>query len=366
MSTNNQKILYMGWLGYKNLGDELLWDLFKEKFHTAMEGQPWELTSTPPRRFIYGLNVDPFDVVVLGGGSIISKDSIDFLYNAMKKGKKVIIWGTGIDWIEKEDLELIEKGRCINLYKYFSKGHCEKLVEVIEHAEFAGVRGPLTYEFIIQMGANQDKLILSGDPGVLLSREQEVAEPLKRFEGSKIIGVNWGTSYNKIYGGSEKQVEGQLVKAIQSLIKKGYKFYFYSVWDTDIDFLKELYNQLNDADNIILDTNLHHQQYLLDLISNFYFTINLKLHGNVISAAADVPPILLAYRYKVFDFAQSINLNQLAVSTDSLTIEEEILNLEQLIGSDRENIIKNMRSPIQRYKKIINKPFNNLLYVGKK
>lgn len=361
-----KKILYIGWIGHKNLGDELMWDLFKEKFNEMFGYENWELHGTiqkPARDF----NLDNFDLIVLGGGSIICKNNTPILHEAMKKGKKVMIWGSGIDLVHKSHIPLLEAGKKINVNEYYTTDIQQKLVEVIEHAEFAGVRGPLTYEIIRQMGANEKKLMVCGDPGLLLTKRDEVDEEVKQailpFKGSKIIGVNWGTSFNYIYGGNERSVEYQLAETLKAFINEGYKIYLYTVWDQDIPAIKQLYKKVNNENNIILDTKLHDQNFLIDLLSYFHFTINFKLHANIISLAANTPPIALAYGFKVYDFAQSVNLERLIISTDSMQIKNELIELETLINIERDTIMKRVNDKKLEYINRVNHPFEQQLYL---
>ena len=58
------------------------------------------------------------------------------------------------------------------------------------------------------------------DPGLLVEPVFPTSLPPKKVLKGKWIGINWGTSYNKIFGGSELQVEDRLVKVIRKLIKK--------------------------------------------------------------------------------------------------------------------------------------------------
>ncbi|WNF25099.1 polysaccharide pyruvyl transferase family protein [Mesobacillus jeotgali] len=360
-----KKILYIGWIGHKNLGDDLMWELFSEYFEEKFGKQDWELHGTlrkPAKEF----DLDTFDLIVLGGGSIICKDHIPFLHRAVEKGKKVMIWGSGIDLINKKDVPLLEAGKKINVQDYYSINLQEKLNEVIEQAEFFGVRGPLTYEIIKQMGANEKKVMISGDPAFLLTSrsniDKEAKEAILPFKGNKIIGVNWGTSYNYLYGGNEGAVENQLAEALKALIQKGYKVYLYTVWDQDIPSVKQLYKKINDQQNVIIDTNLHDKNFLIDLLSHFHFTINFKLHANYLSLGAETPPIPLAYRFKVIDFAQSIDLDRFIISTDSKTIKDEILKHESTINLERESIVEKMKNKKAEYMNLISEPFTKNLY----
>nr|WP_255454196.1 polysaccharide pyruvyl transferase family protein [Pontibacillus sp. HMF3514] len=353
-------------MGHKNLGDELMWDLFKEKFDETFGNENWELQGTI-RSQAKNYDIDNYDLIVLGGGSIICKNNTPVLRRAIEKGKKVMIWGSGIDRIDKSDIELLEGGKKVYIQKYFTTDIQKKLVEVIEHAEFAGVRGPLTYELLRQMGANEEKLKISGDPGLLLKNIDKIDEKDKHitspFKGSKIIGVNWGTSFNHVYGGNEKFVEDQLAEALKNFIKKGYQIYLYSVWNDDIPAMKRLYKKVNDQENVILDTKYYDVNLLIKLLSQFHFTINFKLHANLISLAANTPAIALAYRFKVYDFVQSVDLHKLVISTDSNNINHELMNLETFINKERDTIMNKVNHKKGDYINMINTPFDQKLYL---
>nr|WP_281279509.1 polysaccharide pyruvyl transferase family protein [Aquibacillus sediminis] len=366
MKGNKRKILYIGWIGHNNLGDELMWHIFKEKFDTLFGDENWEVEGTI-RKPSTAFNIDAYDLVVLGGGSIICENNTPVLYKAIKKGKKVMIWGAGMDLIQQEDVSLLQAEKSINIDRYFSRNIQQKLVEVIDHAEFVGVRGPLTYEILRQMGAKENKIMVSGDPGLLLPKENEEVDFVEKlilpFKGQKIVGINWGTSFNHVFGGNESHVELQLVDSIQELIEKGYKIYLYTVWDQDIPAIKRLYEQLNDPGNVIMDTNLYDQNILVQLMSHFDFTINFKLHANIISYVAGTPFIALAYRFKVFDFTSSINLEPFAVATDDRNIKSKILKLENRISMDRLKFKAQRDEQLSFYTQRLDEPFDKHLFL---
>ena len=47
-------------------------------------------------------------------------------------------------------------------------------------------------------------------------------------------------------------------------------------------------------------------------------SINMKLHGSVLSAASGTPFVSIAYHSKVFEFADDVGLGEFAVRTDAL------------------------------------------------
>lgn len=60
----NEKVLYLGWIGFKNLGDELLWELFKQHFDGRYHAESVELIPSKPGVPVNDMNL--YDTVILG------------------------------------------------------------------------------------------------------------------------------------------------------------------------------------------------------------------------------------------------------------------------------------------------------------
>ncbi|MFJ8264797.1 polysaccharide pyruvyl transferase family protein [Peribacillus asahii] len=328
------RILYIGWVGHKNLGDDLMKDLFEINLKTIMKNKDYSLN--------YGFTVsdekiENYDFIVLGGGSLIESKCINTLNRALNKGKKVMVWGTGVDRLKKTAIYNLN-----NQKNPFNKNFKAVLNRVANNAVYFGVRGPLTFNFLKQMGVEENKIEISGDPGLLLKPTKKI-DPLKElkwdYKKENIVGINWGTSHNKIYGKDELLVEDQLVNACRILVEKGYKIFIYNVWPKDIKPCERLYNKIQDKENVQWSPTLYHQDELFSLMETFAFTVNFKLHPNVISAAANTPFIALGYRFKIFDFAKSIEMEDFVIPTDSRQIAKKILRLENNICSDRSSLL---------------------------
>ena len=350
-----KKLLYIGWIGFNNLGDELLWNIFKEKCTEYLNGKQFEITPSVPGVDLK--NLDQFDMVILGGGSLLLPGYLQILQNALKLGKSVAIWGSGLDWIEKKNLDLLINDQLDSLDQNFKQKDVEVLEEVIENSVFAGVRGQLTKKAIeIMLGSEKAKKVeVIGDPGLLLQEPQP--ERLKQKE--KVIGINWGTTFNRLYGGNEKIVEEQLVEATKKLIESGYKIMIYTVWGNDIPHCERLYKQINDPENVVLDTNLYKEQELMAVLSKCTATINFKLHANYLSFTANVPAIALGYRFKVFDSAASLGLEYLVISTDSKQLTQDLLDRVEIIENSSAKIIEQYQATKRHYKPLLESLFTN-------
>ncbi|NMA90011.1 MAG: polysaccharide pyruvyl transferase family protein [Amphibacillus sp.] len=366
-----KKVLYIGWIGYRNLGDELMFDLFKE--HLSTLGEDFSVDGVNiEHRYLKNIPIENYDLIVLGGGSILGGNNhylhpyiIDYLYKCILLNKKIMIWGSGIDWGPKALIEQLESSGNIPLA--LNENLKAKIKAVFEESVWTGVRGPLTLALLKAHGV--DKCHISGDPGFLmnvdqLSKEDQVMINLDFTDKQeKIIGVNWGTSFNNIYGGNEEQVEDQLVDALKQLINQGYHIYLYTVWNTDLPAIERLYQKLNDHKNVTFDKTLYNHNQLLSLNTKFILTINFKLHPNYISLAANTPFIAFGYRFKIFDFAKSVDLEDFVISTDETNISQQIQSKVSNIISDKSQIKTKMNEQLNYYRDKISEPFKNNLYL---
>lgn len=350
-----KKIIYIGWLNSKNVGDDLMIDIFNNFCDKYLSKNDYEIHSANIGVSIEELEL--YDTIVLGGGSIILDNTIDVLYEAVKRGKKVVVWGSGYDWIREEyigDLKNTNKPQYI-----LSFSDEIKLGEIIKKAEFFGIRGPLTKTLLKNSGINIDNLKVVGDIGFCLEPSPiDDSCPIFSFKDSdKVVAINWGTTLNRLYGEDEIKVENSLVDVCTSLIKRGYKIYIYTVWPVDMDRCISLYKKINDYNNVILDFRAYTGGELLSILKKCTFSINFKLHSNIISAVAGVPFVCLGYRFKCFDFVSSIDSDELIVSTSSENLEKDIEEVINIIENNYLQICSKFNKKISDYKEGIEKAF---------
>ena len=297
-------------------------------------------------------NLSVYDTIVMGGGSLLIPGYLDLLHEAVRQEKRVIIWGSGHDRLNPFSFGSGEPAE--------SKEFCVKVQEVVENAAFCGVRGPWTFEYMRQMGVSMDRVTVSGDPAMLTSPPASHADDEETHE--RWIGINWGTSYNRIYGKDEAYVENQLASAASFLIEEGYKIYLYPVWGPDREACKRLYDKIAAPDKVVYDAEVHTYEHYLQLMKRFDLTINFKLHANVLSAAANVPFICLGYRFKSFDFTHSLSLPQLVISTDATQLAERILKAADYVQANKMAILNQIDNHRQSVIAKLEQPFLEQLF----
>jgi polysaccharide pyruvyl transferase WcaK-like protein len=348
------KVLYLGWVGFRNLGDELSWRLFQR--FSKKYGQYEKIAFSLP--LVCAEQIAPYDVVVLGGGSLIKPEYMQILQQATQMEKKVLVWGSGIDGIDKQDVDLLLANELPDLTKYFSLQDSFVLKHAMAAAAFAGIRGPLSQKLLEALAADHDHIYTVSDPALLLKTKR----PRQKRNAEKIIGINWGTTYNRLFGQNEEMVENALAKVAKKLMRQGYHIYIYAVWDNDRAACKRLYDKISCPYRVVWDQKLYSEKQLIRLLSRFSATINLKLHANLLSLAASVPPVLLGYRFKVFDCAASLGLERYVVSTDAVELEEELLQKLELVNRNRQHIVHQYSDYRSFYRPLLMEPFQKELF----
>ncbi|UUZ86242.1 polysaccharide pyruvyl transferase family protein [Paenibacillus sp. P26] len=350
-----KRILYLGWIGFGNIGDELMWLLFRDLCRNHLSSKVYDVIPSIPGVDIR--NHGPYDTIVLGGGSLLIPGYIDVMYQAAEKGKKVLIWGSGHD--RQEFPHMDDTGRISTPLAYSGEHRPTggKLAEVARQSVFFGVRGPLSMQFLEHSGVPLERTVISGDPGFLLPSparsERKASRPM--------IGVNWGTAYNRIYGGGEENLERHLAEALRRLIWQGYDVTIFPVWGPDREACERLYQRLGDQEHVKLDLRLHPYEDLLEIMKNYALTINFKLHSNYLSAAAGVPFICLGYRFKSLDFGYSIDLPEYVLPTHHEHLMETILDRVAKIEQDPGFIQERYAAHREHYREMLEPPFREKL-----
>ena len=348
------KILYIGWVGAGNVGDELMLDSFKTLVNKKF-GDKYKVFHQMCSEKFDGF--EKYDIICLGGGSILADGFIKIMHRGLRAGKKIIIWGSGYDsTLSLDDVEKIEKHKIAYIYPDSIE---EKLNDIAREAMYFSVRGPITYSILEGSNIDMTNIIISGDPGFLLEYEEKTVKKIFKKEDN-VVAINIGTALNRIYGTNEAFILSELQRVTERLLKKGYKIYLYPVWSHDIKVMLEFYKNLSETENVILDMDIRKGTELLKIIEECKFTINFKLHPNIISAVAGVPFIELCYRVKGYDFARSIECEFLTVNTDCEDIFGEINKIVELIELEGSNISTKILANIKKYKKILSESVDSL------
>ena len=335
-----KNILYLGWLGKGNVGDDVLFELFKfmfYKYHPSKSNDIAVNIDAFPIVQNYKVDLSAYDLIVLGGGSLIHLPYwLNICAEGMRSGIPVVSWGTGFDGAYKEkhyhSLKLTEN-------------HVDYFKSIYEKFDYLSVRGPFTTKMLTNLGVEKE-IHEIGDPALVYVSEI-FDNHLEVVKEHKHILINWGTSHNNIFGRNELFIEEELVTVIRTLILQGYIISIYPIWTEDINAVKRLGQKVND-DRCNVQEVVYEAKILQKVIQNSYLSINLKLHANILAAAAGRPFISLAYRGKCFDFSTTVDCLDYTIATDAVT-SDRILDLVQNIEHDYDDIVEKFNVAKAKY-----------------
>ncbi|QHW31010.1 polysaccharide pyruvyl transferase family protein [Paenibacillus rhizovicinus] len=381
-----RKVLYLAWIGFNNLGDEWMWEMFKAMADAHLSEDEYVVIPSLPKE--EWKKVSQYDTIVLGGGSLIVPGYVDLVHDALELGKTIVIWGSGHDrlhqWAPSQDGQL-KPEKAVE-----SPAYRQKLKAIMEQSAYCAVRGPWTLDYLASLDALPKHIAMSGDPAMLMnapmpasalqpaspasqpeaasqaesaSQPASPLQPADNVQGQvRTIGINWGTTYNRLYGGSEERVEDQLADTCRSLLRLGYRLHLYSVWGPDQEALARLYRKLGQDERITFDPKVHAAAEYVRLMSGFEATINFKLHANLLSAAANVPFVCIGYRFKGFDLMHGLDLADWIVPADDPRLAEKLTEKVQAAAAWRDGYIGKLEAGREAAYQALVTPFRKRLF----
>lgn len=349
-------ILYSGWVGFGNHGDDACRDIFITRAleTTAKKQITLDIKSIYPTNFNeYSLARLKPDLVVLGAGSLLEPVYLKPLVLAQQNSIPTAIWGSGYDSVNEAQLLLAQQQQPLDP-SLVGPDSAYLIRQVVSKADIIGIRGPYTASLLASIGAHNDELVISGDPGLFLEPPTK-GETLPELEQKTkpIISVNWGTAFNRIFGADEAKAAQALAKALSHLAND-YQIIIYPVWEKDLKPCAELHALTENPASIICLDYVPTINQLITLYSNSVLSINMKLHASVFSAAIDCPFISLAYRWKNYDFTASLDLESLTISLSDEKLFPKILALTKELINDRPSYVTRIKKAKKLYQQTLN------------
>ena len=405
------RILYVGWVGFGNLGDDACRDLFIQSVHKAAAALGRETrVRTVTHQGISEQALLEFEphLVVLGAGSLFTPAYLEPLLLAQRHGIPTATWGTGIDKLPARHVEALLAGK--NASRAWIGEHAADLFRrAVAGCAWAGVRGPHTRRVLMAAGCPDPPLHVCGDPGLLLQPDasgfaaapanaggavvqpadgsqapasggpggpgsaprapagQELLSPrLKDWIAARapIVAVNWGTANNNVFGGNEQRTAYALKAAIERLAGIGYNVLLFGVWGPDLSPLRRLAARFDANPSVTLLNKVPPAPLLAWILQSCRFSVNFKLHANVFTAAAGRPFISLAYRSKCYDFAASVGCSDLVVRFDDPDLVEAVVHRSVMIERKRKRIEERIARHKRKYARRLEALLRNFAALG--
>ena len=308
LGTSGRSIHYTGWVGYRNLGDEILLEAARECFAPAPIAYLRDFGKPVVRQLI---DAKRHRLAMLGGGTQIGVPSpIERFKGALARSDAGIVFGAGVtpavsgpvpDWLEAWG-------------------------EVLRPLRYVGVRGPESAATLRRVGVDAQVL---GDPVCWFSQATDFWKP-----EPGLIGFNVGHSHGHMYG-QENVIQTQLADLARELVARGNRLEFFCVWPEDLATTKKVAADAGIADPVI------HEIYEGALrfqraASRMQVFIGIKLHAVALAMCANVPSLMIEYRPKCREFASTMGVEKYCVRSDSLDVAQLLGLVDELRASGSE------------------------------
>jgi polysaccharide pyruvyl transferase WcaK-like protein len=272
---------YIGWVGKANLGDEAMLEAASNLIGTELDP-----VSTPAVERLLdraGLGGEArFPIAFLGGGTLINSGYIDIVETCLDQGIALATLGTGVGSSGFHDKESRLDPRWADALRRFKS---------------VGVRGPRSLKKMRSIGIDRAEIV--GDLAMALTPDSPVAD----WNGRKLI-------FNTCAGRSSDDAnvlqafDRSIAPVLCELHKSGWQIIPVAFHSSDIDPIRQVLEQIALAD-IPIARPATFTDYVC-LAQGAALSISVRLHGSVLASMCGVPGLLLGYRDKCYDFAESI------------------------------------------------------------
>ncbi|WP_095012398.1 polysaccharide pyruvyl transferase family protein [Tsuneonella mangrovi] len=298
---------YIGWVGHANLGDEAMVEAAE-----SLLGGKVEPMATPRIEQILGgtplggKRRHPH--VFLGGGTLVNAGYIELVETCLAQGSRLATLGTGVG----------SAG--------FSGGEAgldPRWVAVLNRFERVGVRGPRSLARLKAAGVEQAEVI--GDLALALTPDAPLADPT-----AKTVLVN--TCVGQSHADTERlaRFDVALAEALVDLAKSGWTAIPVAFHADDLAPIAALLERAGLANEPIRQPR-DFAAYSA-LTNGASLSISVRLHGSVLASMCGVPNLLLAYRDKCRDFAESIGAEECVVAYEAFSPTRFTAHLDAVLA----------------------------------
>ncbi|MFI5613735.1 polysaccharide pyruvyl transferase family protein [Amycolatopsis sp. NPDC051903] len=293
------RLLYVGWTGQGNLGDNAIADALLPRLPGV---EPWHVPHEPrafARRVVAdGLRGARERAVLVGGGTVVGRRNWRLLLEATGR---LLAWrrpwhliGIGVEDPAFQGRNSFSAGGELARWR----GLCARFDRVT-------VRGPRSAALLESVGVPAEVV---GDPALL--HEPEPVAPQE-----KLLGVNLGFG-DDLWGHDHGRVVEAVADLVRGLAADGWTARFLVINRKDRVF----------ADEAVRLAAVPAEIRAADTVPEYFAAVGdctalvaERLHALVLAAAAAVPVVGLEYQPKCADFLASVGAEEHCVRTDRVT-----------------------------------------------
>ena len=332
--------IYIGWVGFRNLGDEAMYELCRSRFSGIHWSRHEDIAYAPnPVHFIRRRGVSlphiiehlsdelstrrrtfslfsktmhklalwtDQEVGIFGGGTLINRNAAALdNYIAIRKrtGSVVPTFGSGV--VNPDFWSTREVGWTDRRKNWAS---------VLAELPVVGVRGPISKALLDDAGARN--VVICGDPAVAFHAPYQATPLPAPSEGPLRVGINPGDCSGKMWGRAD-DVQESLIALARWLRKSGHQIAIVPVWQNDVEACLDVARRAG-LDRSVISPVCYTRQAFLGWVEKLDLLVCLKLHAGILAAAANVPFVSLEYQPKCRDFAASVGWEEFVIRTDQI------------------------------------------------
>jgi len=353
-----KKIFLWGYYGSGNIGDNILLDIIVKQIKSILpnvkitincrdkqmiSNLPINVISFSPsskNKFLYFISLLKFyvkilqsnDIIIFGGGtqiydnskyqwkSIFVTASVLFI-NKLIYRKKVIHYGVGIGSINTK------------LGKFFTK-------LIIKYSDFFIVRDKQSYEKLLELNAQKQKLLKSRDLAysLLKTLNFDIFNYKKNINDNNKANIGFSLfeyyKYTEIDNDKNRKLTSTLIEVLKKLDEtKKYNIYLFAFQkkygNKDEEFLKSIINNIG-SKNITLVPYQNDYKYTIDKLKSMDVCIGMRYHFLVLSLMLKKPTLALSYANKVKSEFEMYNLDEYLIDLDEISVDRIIFLLKKI------------------------------------
>lgn len=288
--TDKRPISYIGWTGYKNLGDEAMAQSISQRFAgRGLVPLKNGLTERTLERIGLG-GADVFSAALLGGGTLINSSYLPLAQYVERSGLPFYAFGTGVGSVG---------------FSGAPQTSLDGWSDVLNRCRMIGVRGPLSLRQLKQAGVGD--AIVIGDPALGFALERATRNGTRRR-----LLINLTSPPDQGYASGDSAVIRTVEKIAKNFSNEGGEVVGLALGIGDAAVLSRFREEAA-LPHMNIESHHHSVFGFLQAAEGSVGLISIRLHGAVLAACAGVPSVLLSYRSKCLDFMSSIGMEEFAV-----------------------------------------------------
>lgn len=281
-------------------------------------------------------NIKDKVILNVGGDTYCYKDKPYLSYSlnkyAYKNNITNILWGCSI---EKSNID-------------------HEMEQDLKRYKMIFPRETYTYNNLIELGIDKEKLFLMCDPAFTLQKEE--TEISKEFKDNKIIGINISPLILK--NGNKEIILKNVYNTIEYLIKNTYYYialipHVYEENTQDQKVNEMLYNKYKNTNRVIKLTKNYTSGQLKYIISKCSFFITARTHASIAAYSSNIPTLVLGYSIKSKGIANDLfgTYKGYVLPVQEIKNEREIKDAIIEIMNNEERIKKQLKNVLPEYTK---------------